>query len=302
MALHATLVSTRNRLSRNAFTLVELLVVIGIIAVLISLLMPALAKARQAALSTKCESNLHSIGQSIYMFAQDHNGRIPANCSGFNGPWWCNLMYSHDFFELEDEYGAPQQVWGCPANSPIDNGHPMNVGFDWSDAPNETAARAVADSLNGNTFWTGTGDPDNIDFPGWWMTAYGGGTSSAGAFVDFWSYSYLGTNEQFDNTGAMGAPSPWWVAKLDSKTTTGVMYADQLPPIMCDLTLQQGTYMPFNHGSHWSTATGPNYSLVGSEAGDVRINVLYVDGHVENKAPDPVPYWNVDGGGWPVFY
>jgi prepilin-type processing-associated H-X9-DG protein len=67
-----------------AFTLVELLVVIGIIAVLIGLLLPALSRAQEAARTTKCLSNLRVIGEGLFAYTSANNGYVvPA----YNLPW-----------------------------------------------------------------------------------------------------------------------------------------------------------------------------------------------------------------------
>jgi prepilin-type N-terminal cleavage/methylation domain-containing protein/prepilin-type processing-associated H-X9-DG protein len=62
---------------KNAFTLVELLVVIGIIAVLIAILLPALGRARAQAQSVQCQANLRSIAQGLELYAIANRGSLP---------------------------------------------------------------------------------------------------------------------------------------------------------------------------------------------------------------------------------
>jgi prepilin-type N-terminal cleavage/methylation domain-containing protein len=99
---------------RGGFTLVELLVVIAIIALLLSILMPSLKRAREMARAIVCANNLRQGMTSIRMYTYDHNGRLP----GIFPDYW---------FRLINPYSG---------NATTSN--PKGFGYDWSRCPSAT--------------------------------------------------------------------------------------------------------------------------------------------------------------------
>jgi len=143
----------RHPRASGAFTLVELLVVIGIIAVLIGVLLPALGRARETANSVKCMANMRSIGQAIITYAQYNKGTLPygllskgasqiyENGSPLppdpgEGSDWTTLLVSilakgqgNDYKQdaVDQNFAQKRAVFLCPSVSASINGTSVNI-------------------------------------------------------------------------------------------------------------------------------------------------------------------------------
>ncbi len=99
--------------NRGAFTLIEVLVVIGILALLLALLLPSLASARESTRKVVCVSNLHQIGLAIQSYASDNHRRIPF------GPTAPPAITAANFYPVT---GSPTSLISLMTGDPVGAG------------------------------------------------------------------------------------------------------------------------------------------------------------------------------------
>lgn len=177
------------RSHRFAFTLVELLVVIGIIAILIAILLPALSRVQHQAMVVNCASNQRQIGTSQHNYATDHKGKVtpsnygdhsPYNYAGVGTPWikggyanpggaegtWIGMgmLFSTGYIDggrvIYDPHAQHENYEYESATVGWRNGRPWTSGNRWMNnsyiqrasigAENNSIQRVDTNPLNGN--------------------------------------------------------------------------------------------------------------------------------------------------------
>ena len=112
---------------KRGFTLIELLIVISIIALLLSILMPALGKMKEQAKKIICQANLKQLDLAIRLYAQDNRDHLPPAWLGPGDDWFTHIS---DYLSSEN---VESEIYKCPSKKKNDDsGSLAQYGMTWN--------------------------------------------------------------------------------------------------------------------------------------------------------------------------